>query len=342
MAFDEIVGDAIDRLVAIEMRFGAGLPRGVIHPLFEAARKHHGKPLSWLAATKLKERVQKGRNVFVVTGAGFPPGLPQGETDGPMGAAAVARAIDLALGGKPILLSEDRHLPAVIKATEAAGIACLDEKVFRQRGGVALALPFPLGPEAGRDAAKELIERWNPAAIVFVEKVGPNEKGFFHSINGSMRPLEHMANAHLLAERAKEKGILTIGIGDGGNEIGCGAIAAAVREVQPYGRKCQCPCGGGIGTVTATDVLIFASISNWGAYGLAAALAAQAGRVDVMQDEAAERRMLEACLAGGAMDGAYARLIPYVDGTSAEVQTSLVTMLRQIVTNALTSYDRGF
>lgn len=342
MAFDEIVGDAIDRLVAIEMRFGSGLPRGVIHPLFGAARQHHGKPLSWLAATSLKERVAKGRHVFVVTGAGYPPGLPKGETDGPMGAAAVARAVDLALGGKPILLSEDRHLPAVIKSTEAAGIACLDEKIFARRGGVALALPFPLGPDTGRAAAKELIERWNPAAIVFVEKVGPNEKGLFHSINGTMRPLEHMANAHLLAERAKENGILTIGIGDGGNEIGCGVINAAVREVQPYGQRCQCPCGGGIGTVTETDILIFASISNWGAYGLAAALAAQAGRVDVMQDEATERRMLDACLAGGAMDGAYARLVPYVDGTSADVQASLVTMLRQIVTNALTDYDRGF
>jgi len=36
----------------------------------------------------------------VVTGAGTPPGLPAGETDGPPGAAAIARAID---DGRPDL-----------------------------------------------------------------------------------------------------------------------------------------------------------------------------------------------------------------------------------------------
>ena len=39
MAIDEIVGDSIDRAITIEMRFPAGLPRGVTEPLYEAARK---------------------------------------------------------------------------------------------------------------------------------------------------------------------------------------------------------------------------------------------------------------------------------------------------------------
>ena len=50
MAIDEIVGDSIDRAVNIEMRFRAGLPRGVTYPLYEAARKKQKKPLTWLAA----------------------------------------------------------------------------------------------------------------------------------------------------------------------------------------------------------------------------------------------------------------------------------------------------
>src|SRR4051812_31225491 len=120
MPIDEIVGDSIDRTISIEMRFGAGLPRGVIHPLYDAARRHHGKPLCFLAAERLKERVAKGRNVFVVTGAGTPPWLPKGETDGPVGAAALARAIEIGLGAKPILLGEERNLPSTVAATEAA------------------------------------------------------------------------------------------------------------------------------------------------------------------------------------------------------------------------------
>jgi len=85
MAIDEIVGDSIDRAVNIEMRFRAGLPRGVTYPLYEAARKKQKKPLTWLAAKLLKDKVKPGQHVFVVTGAGTPPGLPAGETDGPQG-----------------------------------------------------------------------------------------------------------------------------------------------------------------------------------------------------------------------------------------------------------------
>jgi hypothetical protein len=342
MPIDEITGDAIDRAVSIEMRFGSGLPRGVTTPLYDAARAAAGGPMAFTAARALKDRVSKSDHVFVVTGAGTPPGLPKGETDGPIGAAALARAIEVGLGAKPILLGEERSLPSTIHATQGAGLAVVDDDTFAKRAGCALALPLPLGLEPGRKAAKDLLARFAPAAVLFVEKGGPNEKGIFHSIMGTGRPADVMANAHLLAELAAKQGVLTIGIGDGGNEIGCGVIIDKVREVQPFGRKCQCPCGGGIATVTPCDHLVFASVSNWGAYAVAAALAGLLEKPAVLHDTATELRMLEGSLAGGAMDGAYARLIPYVDGTSSAVQTSIVTLLHQIIENGLMSYDRGF
>jgi hypothetical protein len=342
MPIDEITGDCLDRAVSIEMRFGSGLPRGVTTPLYDAARKVAGGSMSFRAARALMSRVGRGDHVFVVTGAGTPPGLPKGETDGPLGAAAVARAVEIGLGAKPVLLGEERTLPSTIHATEGAGLVVVDEDTFGKRGGCALALPLPLGLGPGREAARDLMERFAPKAVIFVEKGGPNEKGVFHSIMGTGRPADQMANAQLLAEMAAEKGILTIGIGDGGNEIGCGAIIEAVHEAQPYGRKCQCPCGAGVATVTRCDHLIFASVSNWGAYALAAALAGLLEEPSVLHDAATELRMLDGSLRGGAMDGAYARLIPFVDGTSAAVQTAIVTMLHQIVENGLKSYDRGF
>ena len=140
MAIDEIVGDSIDRAINVEMRFRAGLPRGVTYPLYEAARKKQKKPLTWLAAKLLKDSIKPGQNVFVITGAGTPPGLPAGETDGPPGAAAIARAIEFGLGGKPILISEERNMPAVIKSTEAAGLAVYDEALFKQRRSCAMAI----------------------------------------------------------------------------------------------------------------------------------------------------------------------------------------------------------
>ena len=151
-----------------------------------------------------------------------------------------------------------------------------------------------------------------------------------------------MANAHLLAERAKAEGVFTIGIADGGNEIGCGLILDAVRDVQPFGRVSKNPEDGGIATVTTTDVLVFAAVSNWGAYGVAAALAGLLGDLRVLHDTDTERRMLERCVDAGAMDGVEARLVPLVDGTSPAVQQSLLTMLREIVALSLRTIERGF
>jgi hypothetical protein len=342
MPIDEIVGDSLDRAVSIEMRFADGLPRGVVTPLYDAARAVAGGSMSFRAAQAIKSKVRRGDHVLVVTGAGTPPWLPKGETDGPLGAAALARAMELGLGAKPILLGEERNLPSTIGATEAAGLVVVDEATFAQRDGCALALALPLGIEPGRRMADDLFARFSPSCVVFVEKAGPNEKGVFHSILGTGRQPETMANAHLLAELAAQRGVLSIGIGDGGNEIGCGAILEAVQRVQPFGRKCICPCGAGVATVSRCDHLVFASISNWGAYAVAAALAGLLDRPEVLHDVETEQRMLMASLAGGAMDGAYARLVPYVDGTSAAVQASIITLLHQIVANGLTSYKRGF
>ncbi|HET9015734.1 MAG TPA: glutamate cyclase domain-containing protein, partial [Thermomicrobiaceae bacterium] len=147
---------------------------------------------------------------------------------------------------------------------------------------------------------------------------------------------------HLVAAVARERGVLTVGIGDGGNEIGFGNIVEVIREVQPAGRRCLCPCGQGVATVVGTDVLVAAAVSNWGAYGVVAMLAYLLGKPDLVQDDDTEYRMLQAAVAAGASDGVYAAPIMAVDGTSWRVQRALVTMLREIVTNGLTPLGRGF
>ena len=341
---DAITCDAIDRLVATEMRPGGGIPRGVIQPLFAAAaRARQGQSPTFLAADGLRSRVKKGDRVLVVTGAGTPPWLPNGETDGPMGAAAVARAIEIGLGAKPVMLAEERNLAPVIAATQAAGLAVVDEALFIQRNGCARAIALPLGEEAGRAAAESLFAAHSPSAVIFVEKAGPNAKGLFHSLLGTSRTPDTMANAHFLAERARRDGVLTIGVADGGNEIGCGIILEAVRDIQPFGRISKKPRGrrhrDRDGDRRAD---LRRHISNWGAYGIAAALAGLLGNVDVLHDVETERRMLERCVAAGAMDGIEARQVPLVDGTSLGVQLALITMLREIVTLSLRSVQRGF
>ena len=338
----QIIGEYIDRLVNIEMRVCGSLPRGVTHRLYEAARDKMGAPLTYLAADLLRKNLKPGDKVVIATGAGVPPWLPKGETDGPLGAASLARALDLGLGAKPIIVGEERTMGPNIATLEAAGLMVSDEALFEQRGHLALAIPYPLGEKAGREKAEEILEKHNPKAIITVEKHGPSKSGQYHSIMGVGRSPDTVANVCFLTDSAMSKKIPVIGVGDGGNEIGFGVIHEDVARIQPHGGKCQCPCGAGIATVSKADVLVAAAISNWGAYGIAAMLAFILKEENVLHDLDAEYRMLEACIRAGGMDGLYTNLSMFVDGTSWQAQQSMLTLLHEIVRNALTDQKRNW
>jgi hypothetical protein len=340
----EIIGDAIDRLCALEIRFKPvenSLPRGVTSPLYEAARRKAGKPLSYLAATGLIERVRPNDRVFIVCGSGSPPFLPYGETDGPLGGAAVARALDLGLGAKPIIISEAHMMGANRATVAAAGLAFHDDDIFNVRPHSALAIEFPYGMDR-RGEIQALFDQYQPKAIVFVERTGPNEAGVYHSIRGTAKKPEEVIASHLFAEVARERNIFSIGVGDGGNEIGFGVIHDEAQDIQPAGRQCLCPCGKGVITVVGTDVLVMAGTSNWGGYGIAAMMGYLLEKPDLVQEPEMEYRMLQACVEAGGSDGAYAAPMMKVDGTSWQTQMALVTILKEIVSNGLTPLSRGF
>ena len=69
----EIVGEYVDRLVNLEMRVQGGLPRGVTHRLYEAARKKQGAPLTFLAAHKLIDALKPGSHAPEVSAGGDIP-----------------------------------------------------------------------------------------------------------------------------------------------------------------------------------------------------------------------------------------------------------------------------
>ena len=331
----QVIGDNIDRLCAIEMRTApveGGIPRGVLQPLFAAAREVAGAPMSYLAARGLIDNVSAGDRVLILCGSGSPPYLPFGETDGPLGGAAVARALDLGLGAKPVLICEAHMMGPNRAAFSAAGLALHLEELFAIRPHSALAIAFPYGMDR-RAEIEALFDEQQPTAVVFVERTGPNAEGIFHSITGTpKKPDEVLAN-HLFAEVARARGILTIGVGDGGNEVGFGNIHEQAKAIQPASHAI---------TVTQTDVLVCAAISNWGGYGIAAMLGYLLGNPDLVQDPDTEYRMLAEAVKMGAADGLYTSPTMYVDGTSWQTQQALVTMLRELVANGLKEVRRAF
>lgn len=97
----KIIGENIDRLCNIEYRPAVGSQRGDIMRYYNAAREVQKDPLSYLCAKALMDRVKEGDTVLFVTGARFPHLLPYGETDGPLGVAALAKAVERGLGPRP-------------------------------------------------------------------------------------------------------------------------------------------------------------------------------------------------------------------------------------------------
>ncbi len=334
-----IIGEYVDRLVNVEMLDDNFDRRGRTHQFYEAARAKQGAPLTYLAAKGLVESVKEGDYVLLLSGAGISPFLEYGETDGPNGIASLARAVSFGLNATPVYVGNPKELGPVIAAGQAAGLLPLTREAVEvyKRRSTALSVPFPLGANGAKEKAISILDEFRPSAILAVEKHGPNPLGVWHSAAGQRYSPDTQPHVYLIVEEARKRGIFTVGVGDGGNEIGFGLINKEATEIyrQTFGVTCLCGCGGGQATGTATDVLVSASISNWGAYGISAMLAYMKGNPLILQDPDTELRMLEAAVAAGAVAAGSLATIPMVDYTSPEAQKAVVTLLREIVSNAL-------
>jgi D-glutamate cyclase len=329
----DVVAENIDALSRLELR-PIGYGHGAIHPLYEAAREQVGGPLAMSAARRLYESVNSGDVVLLTTGAGDKLNLPKGETDGPLGTAAVARILSEGIGAVPIVLTEAKHVDNVEATLVASGIGIRSVEEALEVPYTAAVVEFPAEESTSKLVAEKLLRELEPSAIIAIEKQGPNEVGVTHSATGMPKGPERSQIEHLIW-KAQDAGILTIGVGDNGNEIGFGLIVESVWEHKQFGRVCQCPCGKGLATVVATDILVVAGTSNWGAYGIEAALAALLGRPDLIHSSQTEMEMLLENVRHGGVDASTRRQIPQVDGTSLDVQLALNELFRSIVSYGL-------
>jgi D-glutamate cyclase len=338
--FSWVFGQSVDRLVTVEMR-PVGLPYGKIDRLLDAARSESGfKSQTLVAAQALRRAVTPGDAVFIVTGAGTPPFIPKGENDGPIGAAALARAVLLGLGAVPVYLCEQHHLDPIVASSEAAGVPIRPDGTEPRsaRGAFAECAPTAEADVPGWAAA--MFGRYSPAAVIFIERLGPNRRGVIHGSTG-ISGWSPMVDLTPILSEATSRGIVSIGIGDAGNEIGFGRIFDAVREIQESGAVCQCSCQDGMATVTCTDILVVASVSNWGAYAIEASLAHLIGREELPQTEHMARRVIDACFAGGGYEAVFCTQRDLVDGIAAETSVALTQILREMVRISLLPPDAG-
>ncbi len=326
-------GEEIDRIITLDLPF-----RGVIGLLYPRAREKAGEPLAMKAAQKLKSVLKGKKVVFIATGWPDRPHInPEiAETDGPPGAAVLGRALHHGFDTIPFFLIERALVKPMGKVVQSAGFKILnpEEAIAAAHSPSAIhaapVIEFPADTKFARERAISLIDQYEPAAVISIEKGGMNEKGIIHTSRGH-DTTEHMAKVDLLIEEAKRRNILTVGIGDGGNEIGMGIIKNEIKELLPFGDRCRCPCGGGIAPANVTDLLVTATVSNWGAYGISACLAILLKNPDIFHDPDMEQRVLNRASDAGFIDGISGFVDPGADGLNVKIHCHLVALLREIV-----------
>ncbi len=335
------IAETLDQLISLDIP-----ARGIIGKLYGAAREKAGRPLTLAAADHLCRRVRPGDTVVIATGwVDQPVVAPDcGESDGPPGAVALARALRLALKAAPVIVTDACLVEGVRLVARAAGFQCvapgaIGHSVARDKLLTLAVLPFPTAPAAAETAAEELLATLKPAACIAIERGGMNTAGVIHNMGGEDTGASQ-AKLDYLFRAAARRQIATVAIGDGGNEIGMANIAAAVRAQVPHGAKCQCPCGAGLAPATPVDVLITAAISNWGAYALADLIGLQAGVPAAICEAAGEKRVLEATAAAGFHDPIAGGVFPGADGCGLDATLAMVALLREAVLQGNARYNK--
>ncbi len=326
--FMQQVGENVDRLVSIDFP-----SYGVIGPLHAGARRLQEGPLCMRAAEMLIERVKPGSTVAILTGLIIPGHHPYGETDGPLGAAVLARALAMGLSARVVVAIEPELVGMMSALLRTAELQVVDADTLAGEDGRHRAAAAVLAHSRDRDEARaqasNWIDRFGIGAVVAIEKAGANAQGIYHMVGGGDISATVSKGDTLFAEATK-RGLTCIGIGDRGNELGMGPIADVARELLPFGKVCRCPCGGGVADQTAADLAIAATVSNWGAYGVVACLAALLERPELLHTAALERALLDRAIQVGGVDGMCGRPIAAVDGMGAATSASVVELLAEI------------
>lgn len=288
----------------------------------------------------LRRRVRRGDPVLICTGWPSRSWLIRGltETDGPVGAGYLARVVEQCLGAVPILVVESSLIAFAEAALRSAGliVADVDTALRSKRGphnaSVGAVVPLPTDWAAAEAATVDLCDRLEPGAVVAIEMPGANNDGEFHNVTARVVPSELVAKADVLVQEARRRAIPTIGVGDGGNELGMGAIPDAVRAHLDGGDR--------IAPATPVDFLVVGCISNWATVGVAACLAAVTGRPEVLR-AVDLMRITERVSDAGAIDGLTSYVDPKNDGTGRAANEAFSELLATAVEMHLGGWQKG-
>lgn len=237
-------------------------------------------------------RMILGNPGCVLIGTGFPVG-GSFETDGPIGAIAFYRVLE-GLGYEPVF-----GCAPPISRVLGKGFRTLDVPILSWEATVPLV--------------EQALAELRPALIVSIERPGVARDGRYYNMRGQDIS-DALAKFDLFFIRCA---CPTIAVGDGGNEIGMGNIYAEVAKLEI------------IPSVTTCDELVIATVSNWGIYGVIAAMSREL-RQDLFRFfDAVE--IVRYLVDRGAVDGKTGYAECSEDGFPLAVGLTIIDRLRALV-----------
>eukprot|EP01036_Dinobryon_divergens_P030966 gene30966-40295_t len=307
---------------------------------------------------KAAECMDESQSVAIITG--FPcmiDYVPPTETDGPLGALSLARTL-LYLGKDVVILTDECNEEVLLACGAASGLMShhtssnnnstsdgTDSTSYTNKK----VLKMESFPSKNEMDEREMHRLMSIAAsvdlVIAIERTGPNFEGKYLTMRGRdmshlVCPLDILFSLPRDADKCGQDGsdcaqsmrrLRTIGIGDGGNEVGMGAVYEAVAGSQ------RIPNAATIACTVPADYLIVASVSNWGGYALSGATAmvscyrenkSPSGLLDVqmlrnhlrmcLPSDEEEIRMCERMVLAGARDGITGENAAKVDGMPLE------------------------
>ena len=226
------------------------------------------------------------------------------ETDGPPGALAIGAALQR-LGMKVTYVSDSYAVPALRDLA----------------GNEAEVVEFGITDSAtSQTAATWLLDQLQPDLLISIERCGRNRDSAYLNMR-----LVDISGQTARVDYLFETDIPSVGIGDGGNEIGMGNLAQVIPTFSSLPK---------LPATTWVDRLIVASVSNWGGYGLVAALSLLIGK-NLLPSVEHEAKGVKSLVDLGLVDGTTGDASPYVDGFTTQEHGAALERLHKLVERGL-------
>ncbi|KAJ3445986.1 d-glutamate cyclase [Anaeramoeba flamelloides] len=256
--------------------------------------------------------------VCIVTGF-YIPSAGIGETDGPHGTIFLAKAIHLLRPSLPI------HI-----LTDGSSSESLKRGLRHSNLSDVVKLHVPENEEQFSELENTLaggIDR-----LVSIERCGHNKNGEYRSMSSKNITQNTLPFDRLFGEWSKNNNVMTMAIGDGGNEIGMGKFYDIIVTDINFGEVIAC--------TVETDLVMCVGVSNWGGYAIAAAMMIDEQiqnntrlmeNIDWFRSEN-QSVILDEIIKGGCVDGISGKIERKVDGLDFDsVHAEMIDLIMDIV-----------